>query len=432
MVKKLISSSSNFNRALGAYLSATEESDAAIAEKVRGVIKDTRVRGDTAILEYTRRFDNWSPKKGADLCVTEKERKQALRAVSKEVRVAIAKAAARIGAYHKKQMPRDLAYKDTQGTMLGWRWIPIDRAGLYVPGGKAAYPSSVLMNAMPALVAGVKDISIVVPAPGGVLNPGVIAAADEVGITQLYKIGGAQAVAALAYGTATIPAVDKIVGPGNAYVAEAKRQVFGKVGIDMIAGPSEILVIADTSANPEWVAADLLSQAEHDERAQSILITDNDGFANAVEEQIAALLEILPRQKIAATSWRTRGLIVLTKNLSEAAEIANRIAPEHLELMVKNPEQLAKKIRHAGAIFFGHYTPEAFGDYMAGPSHVLPTSGSARFSSGLGVFDFLKRTSLIGASPKAARTLAKHTIDLAESEGLGAHALSMRLRAQKD
>ena len=350
------------------------------------------------------------------------------RSCSPELMKSLKMAAARIKSYSEKQMPSDLEYIDDTGTTLGHRWSAIDAVGLYVPGGTAAYPSSVLMNAIPAKVAGCKRLVMVVPCPDGVLNSAVLASAHVAGIDEMYKIGGAQAVAALAYGSGTINPVDKIVGPGNAYVAEAKRQVFGKVGIDMIAGPSEILVISDNQSNPTWVAADLLSQAEHDALAQSILITDDEKFASAVEKEIEKTLTKLPREKIARASWEQYGAIIVVENWQQACDIAERIAPEHLEIMSENASELAANIRHAGAIFIGRYTPEAVGDYIAGPSHVLPTSRTARFSSGLSVFDFLKRRSIISCTEQSFEAIRPYGEVLAHSEGLGAHALSLAIR----
>jgi histidinol dehydrogenase len=340
-------------------------------------------------------------------------------------------AARRIRDYHRRQMPKGFAYRDAAGLRLGSRWTPIAAAGLYVPGGTAAYPSSVLMNAIPAKVAGVKRLVVTVPAPDGKLNPLVLAAAKIAGVDEVYRVGGAQAVAALAYGTATIAAVDKITGPGNAYVAAAKRMVFGTVGIDLIAGPSEVVVVADKHNEPRWIAVDLLAQAEHDPAAQSVLITDDAAFADAVAAAVDEELRTLPRAAIAGESWRRHGAIVVVRRLGEAPALIDRLAPEHLQLAVKKPEGLAKAVRHAGAIFLGRHAPEALGDYLAGPNHVLPTSGTARFSSGLGVFDFLKRTSLIGCEPAGLARLAPATMALAEAEGLEAHRRSIAVRLDK-
>lgn len=425
MAKLLNSNATDFAATLQQHLHWEEERSADLGAQVAGILTDVRTRGDEAVLEYTNRWDQAGFRNAADFRLQNIDK--IARKCPKEVKQALKAAAKRIADYHKKQLPKDKSYTDKTGTMLGWKWTPVARAGLYVPGGKAAYPSSVLMNAIPAIVAGVKELAMVVPAPNGVLNPAVIAAAKIAGITEIYTIGGAQAVAALAYGTKTIQKVDKIVGPGNAYVAEAKRQVFGKVGIDMIAGPSEILVIADGSANPKWVAADLLSQAEHDADARSILITDDRNLAHAVNEEVTKLAFTLTRGEIIAKSW-SKGLIILTRNMEETVFLANEIAAEHVELMVEEPETLATKITNAGAIFFGAYTPEAIGDYIAGPSHVLPTSGSAKFSSGLSVYDFLKRTSLIGCSAESYKAIAPAASRLAEEEGLTAHKLSVDIR----
>ncbi|MFN9003414.1 MAG: histidinol dehydrogenase, partial [Alphaproteobacteria bacterium] len=355
---------------------------------------------------------------------------QAERKLAPELRAALERAAHRIRRYHEKQRPEDQRYTDESGVTLGWQYKPLTSVGLYVPGGKASYPSSVLMNAVPAKVAGVDRIVMVVPTPKGEVNPAVLVAASIAGVNEIYRVGGAQAIGALAFGTATIAAVDKIVGPGNAYVAEAKRQVFGQVGIDTIAGPSEILVVADAKNEPGWIAADLLSQAEHDEAAQAILITNDARFAAAVEREIDLLLPLLHKKEIAAASWQKHGIILTVNHWSEALSLIERIAPEHLELAIDEPEKLAAKVRAAGAIFLGRHTPEAIGDYIAGPSHVLPTSRAARFSSGLSIFDFLTRTSIIGCTPEAARELAPAAALLADAEGLPAHALSLRLRTK--
>lgn len=422
MSKFLRSTDADFKEKLQSALHVEDDRSDVLSSQVSDILSNVKQRGDDAILEYTNKWDRAGFAKPSDFVLKNAP------ACSHEVTKALELVAKRIRDYHERQLPKDHLYTDDTGTQLGWKWTPIDRVGLYVPGGKAAYPSSVLMNAIPALVAGVKELVMVVPTPNGEVNAAVIAAAKIAGITEIYAIGGAQSVAGLAYGTATIRKVDKIVGPGNAYVAEAKRQVFGQVGIDMIAGPSEILVIADDSANPKWIAADLLSQAEHDENARAILITYNEPLAKAVEKEIDAILQMLSRKAIAEVSWRNNGLVVLAKDMNEAAEIANLIAPEHLELMTKNPEALAQKIIHAGAIFMGHYTPEAIGDYVAGPSHVLPTSSTARFSSGLSVYDFLKRSSIINCSEKSYRAIAPAASRLAEEEGLTAHKLSVDLR----
>lgn len=426
-MRQLNSSQQDFSAQLAKALAWDDARSADITRAVADIINAVRTRGDAALLEYTQKFDD-AKATLASLRVTEKEIDAAYAACDEIEREALEIAAQRIREYHAHQLPHNHEFTDALGNRLGWRWSAIDRAGLYVPGGLAAYPSSVLMNAIPAQVAGVKELAMVVPAPKGEIKPVVLVAAKIAGITEIYRAGGAQAISALAYGTAIIAPVDVIVGPGNAYVAEAKRQVFGKVGIDMIAGPSEIVVIADDSANPAWVAADLLSQAEHDEQARSILITPSSALAKSVEQAVASQLEHLPRRQIAQRSWDANGLIITCRNLEEAAQISNRIAPEHLELMVEHAENVAKSITHAGAIFMGHYTPEPIGDYMAGPSHVLPTSGSARFSSGLSVFNFLKRTSLIACTQEGFAGLAEATEALAEKEGLTAHARSVSLR----
>lgn len=427
MPLRLSTAQADFASAFSRLLAAREESGQSVASAVSEIIARVKSQGDAALFSLTKQFDGFDATAGT-IRVSAQETAQALALCAPELMASLKAAASRIRAYSEKQLPENLDYTDAQGVKLGHRWTPLDAVGLYVPGGMAAYPSSVLMNAVPAKVAGVKRLAITVPAPEGKINPAVLAAAHVAGVDEIYKIGGAQAVAALAYGTETIAPVDKIVGPGNAYVAEAKRQVFGKVGIDMIAGPSEILVIADCDNNPSWVSSDLLSQAEHDTQAQSILITDDSAFADAVAQEAARILKDLPRRDIAHVSWETFGAIIVVKNWQEACEISNAIAPEHLELLVKNPAVLLENLRHAGAIFIGAHTPEAIGDYVAGPSHVLPTSGTARFSSGLSVFDFLKRTSLISCSADAFKQVAPFAATLADAEGLGAHALSLRIR----
>lgn len=427
MVNKLDASSARFAQDFDSFLHLRETKEASVAGTVEGIVARVRKEGDAALVALTAQFDGitLTPQ---TLAFRKEDIAKARKACDKDVLKALEHAAKRIRDYHKRQLPKNELYKDKHGVTLGWRWGAVDAAGLYVPGGTASYPSSVLMNAIPAKVAGVKRIAMVVPTPRGEINPAILAAADIAGVSEIYRVGGAQAVAALAYGTKTIAPVDKIVGPGNAYVAEAKRQVFGRVGIDMIAGPSEILVVADGKNNPDWIAADLLSQAEHDRDAQSILITDDAAFAAKVEKSLDAILSRLTRASIARASWENYGAIILVKNWTQALPLIDAIAPEHLELAVEKPEALAKQVCHAGAIFMGRHTPEAIGDYIAGPSHVLPTSRSARFSSGLGVYDFLKRTSLIGCSRDGARALAKDAATLADSEGLPAHALSLRLR----
>ncbi len=427
MLKRLDARDAGFDVALGTSLAGRASANDTIAPIVREIIADVRLSGDAALFRLTERFDRL--KLDTDtIRVSEAEIAAAEQACLPQVREALALAAKRIRLFHEKQMPRDLDYTDEAGVRLGMRWNAIDAVGIYVPGGLASYPSSVLMNGIPARVAGVGRLVMTVPCPDGALHPAVLVAAQLAGVNEIYRIGGAQAIAALAYGTESIRPVDKIAGPGNAYVAEAKRQVFGQVGIDMIAGPSEILVVADNQNDPAAIAADLLSQAEHGEDAQSILMTDDAGFADAVEAALLSHLATLPRCAIAEKSLAAHGLCVLLALLDDAPAIINRIAPEHLELAVENPEALMEKIRHAGAIFLGRHTPEAIGDYLAGPSHVLPTSQTARFSSGLSVYDFIKKTSIIGCSKEGFAALADATATLAESEGLGAHALSVTAR----
>jgi len=394
---------------------------------VRAIIDDVIANGDEALLRYTRKFDRFDVTT-ATLRVTEAEIDKAVSAVPAETIKALELAARRIEAFHARHLPRDDSYTDETGAQLGARWAPIDAAGLYVPGGLAAYPSSVLMNAVPARIAGVGRIVMVSPAPDGRMNPLVLAAARLAGVHEIYRIGGAQAVAALAWGTQTIRPVDKIVGPGNAWVAEAKRQVFGRVGIDSIAGPSEVLIIADGNNNPDWIAADLLAQAEHDEDAQSLLVTDSASFAHGVASAVDSLLTRLPRATIARKSWETHGGIIIVGSLSKAGAIANRVAPEHLQICTPDPAAIATTVRHAGAIFLGATTPEAIGDYVGGPNHVLPTSGAARFSSGLSALDFMKRTTILSTPAAALGTIGPSAALLADAEGLDAHALSVRAR----
>ncbi|HEX3970792.1 MAG TPA: histidinol dehydrogenase [Stellaceae bacterium] len=427
MPLELDSGAQNFAASFAKFLAAKRELAADVDAAVAAIIEDVRTRGDVALIEQTKRLDklDLTP---ATLRVTDAEIGAAVKQCKSASLEALRFAKARIENYHQKQLPADLDYTDASGVQLGWRYRPISAVGLYVPGGTAAYPSSVLMNAVPAKVAGVGRIVMVVPSPGGVLNPLVLAAAQIAGITEIYRVGGAQAVAALAYGTATIAPVDKITGPGNAYVAAAKRRVFGTVGIDMIAGPSEVLVIADRNNDPQWIAADLLAQAEHDAAAQSILITDDRGFADAVRAAMTHQLAQLPRRAIATASWNDHGAIILVKDLGEAPALADRIAAEHLELAVDEPEALAARITHAGAIFLGRHTPEAVGDYVAGPNHVLPTARSARFASGLGVLDFMKRTSLLRCDAASLKAIGPAAIALAEAEGLDAHARSVSVR----
>lgn len=415
-----------FTALLGMKREEAEDVDAAVA----AIIADVRSRGDAAVLELTAVHDRLrlTPE---TMAFSEGETDAAIATVSAEDRAALDLAADRIRAYHERQRPEDAMWQDATGARLGWRWTPVSAAGLYVPGGLASYPSSVLMNAIPARVAGVDRLVICCPTPGGAVNPLVLLAARIAGVDTVYRIGGAQAIAALAYGTQTIQPVDKITGPGNAFVAAAKRRVFGHVGIDMIAGPSEILVIADRNNDPDWIALDLLSQAEHDESAQSILVTDDAAFGQAVAAAVSRRLETLDRRAIAGASWRDHGAVIVTRDLAEAAALSNRVAPEHLELCVTDPEALAKQITHAGAIFLGAWTPEAIGDYVGGPNHVLPTARSARFSSGLSVLDFMKRTTLARMTPASLAAIGPAAERLARSESLGAHGLSLRARLDR-
>lgn len=431
MARRLNSADAGFAAEFAALLAQRRARPSDNAAKVAEIIADVRARGDAAILEFTARFDGLELS-AAELRLRPDEIAAAAADCPGETRAALAFAAGRIADFHQHQMPADLDYTDAPGVRLGARWGALVSAGLYVPGGTAAYPSSVLMNAIPAKVAGVARLVMVVPTPGGALNPAVMAAAEIAGIDEIYRIGGAQAVAALAYGSATIQPVDKIVGPGNEWVAEAKRQVFGIVGIDMIAGPSEILVVADGANDPEWIAADLMSQAEHDGAAQAILISDDADFADSVAAAVEKFLQTLPRRDIAGASWRAHGAIVVVANLDEAPALVDRIAPEHLELAVAEPEALFRRVNHAGAVFLGRHTPEALGDYVAGPNHVLPTSGSARFSSGLSVYDFLKRTSFAACDAAGLAAIGPAARTLAEAEGLDAHALSLALRLKGD
>ncbi|MFD2841839.1 histidinol dehydrogenase [Paracoccus cavernae] len=408
-------------------LGAKREDSTDVNDVVASIIADVRNRGDAALVELTARFDRLelSPE---TLAFSPAEIAAEIERVSPEDRAALTLAAGRIRAYHARQMPENVRWTDPEGATLGWRWTPVEAAGLYVPGGQASYPSSVLMNAIPARVAGVERLVVCVPTPDGVVNPLVILACQLAGVDEIYRIGGAQAIAALAYGTDTIARVDKITGPGNAYVAAAKRQVFGRVGIDMIAGPSEVLVIAEGDQNPEWLALDLLAQAEHDADAQSILISPDRALAERVVAEVERLLPTLPRAAIAGASWRDYGTVIITRDLDEAAALSDQIAPEHLELCVEDPETLSNKVRHAGAIFIGGYTPEAVGDYVSGPNHVLPTARSARFSSGLSALDFLKRTTIAQLSPGALAAIGPAAVRLAASEGLDAHGLSVSAR----
>lgn len=431
---RLTTTSASFEADFKARLHWSADADAAIEKTVADILADVQQRGDAAVLEYTNRFDRLSAKSLAELELTKAELKAAFDSLPAAQRGALESAARRVRSYHeaqKKASGESWSYRDEDGTLLGQKVTPLDRVGIYVPGGKAAYPSSVLMNAIPAHVAGVGEIIMVVPTPGGEKNPLVLAAAYVAGVTRAFTVGGAQAVAALAYGTATIPAVDKITGPGNAYVAAAKRRVFGTVGIDMIAGPSEILVLADGSTPPEWVAMDLFSQAEHDELAQSILLCPDAVYIDQVQAEIDRLLPTMPRAEIIAASLNGRGALIQTKSMEEACEISNRIAPEHLEVSSREPGRWEPLLRHAGAIFLGAFTSESLGDYCAGPNHVLPTSGTARFSSPLGVCDFQKRSSLIEVSEAGAQVLGPIAVTLAEGEGLQAHAEAARMRLGK-
>jgi histidinol dehydrogenase len=423
----LSTAQSDFDARFAEMLSMKREDAADVNDVVTAIIGDVRDRGDAALVELTARFDrlDLTPER---LAFSADEIAAATAGVSAEDRAALAMAADRIRAYHARQLPEDLQWTDPEGATLGWRWTPVSAAGLYVPGGQASYPSSVLMNAIPARVAGVERLVICVPTPDNVVNPLVLLAAELAGVDEIYRIGGAQAIAAMAYGTDTIRPVDKITGPGNAYVAAAKRHVFGRVGIDMIAGPSEVLIIAEGAQNPEWLALDLLAQAEHDADAQSILITPDADLARAVVAEVERILPGLPRAAVAGASWRDYGTVIVTRDLNEAAALSDRIAPEHLELCVDDPEALAQKTRHAGAIFLGGWTPEAVGDYVSGPNHVLPTARSARFSSGLSVMDFLKRTTLARLTPAALGAIGPAAVRLAASEGLSAHGLSVSAR----
>ena len=427
MPVRLDSRSADFTRRFNTFLAMKREVAADIEAATRAIVDDVAARGDAALLEATRKFDRLELKAG-DLRIAPADIDAAVKACDTKTLDALKFARDRIETFHRRQLPKDDRFTDALGVELGWRWSAIEAVGLYVPGGTAAYPSSVLMNAVPAKVAGVTRVAMVVPAPEGKLNPLVLAAAHLAGVSEIYRIGGAQAIAALAHGTASIAPVAKIVGPGNAYVAAAKRLVFGKVGIDMIAGPSEVLVIADHSANAGWIAADLLAQAEHDANAQSILITDSAMLADEVERSVDAQLTTLPREKIARASWKEFGAVIQVQSLDQAVRLANSIAAEHLEIMTSDPESLVPQIRNAGAIFLGAHTPEAIGDYVGGSNHVLPTARSARFSSGLGVLDFMKRTSILKCGPDQLRALGPAAMTLAQAEGLDAHARSVGLR----
>jgi histidinol dehydrogenase len=425
----LDNSAGDFAARFTAFLATKREGAADVEEAARAIIAEVAARGDEALVAYTRKFDRIGLKP-CELRITPAEIDDAFGSCDRAARDALALACQRIEAYHRRQVPRDERFTDSLGVELGWRWTAIAAVGLYVPGGTAAYPSSVLMNAVPAKVAGVPRVVMVVPAPLG-LNPLVLAAAKLAGVDEIYRVGGAQAVAALAYGTTTIAPVDKIVGPGNAYVAAAKRLVFGKVGIDMIAGPSEVLILAGSGANPDWIAADLLAQAEHDSAAQSILITDDVALSRDVERAVEAQLATLPRAEVALASWNNFGAIIMVDRLDDAVALIDAVAPEHLEIIADDAERLAGKIRNAGAIFLGPHTPEAIGDYVAGSNHVLPTARSARFSSGLGVLDFMKRTSILKCGPAQLAQLGPAVIALGEAEGLAAHARSVATRINR-
>jgi histidinol dehydrogenase len=430
-IRRLDSADPGFRQALERLVTRAESLDRRIEVTVGEIIEDVRARGDAALLELTARFDRWTPRDAGELEIPPARRAQALQAIGAPEREALELAARRVRQYAEHQRLESWSYTEPDGTLLGQQVSPMDRVGLYVPGGKAAYPSSVLMNAVPAKVAGVPELVMVVPTPGGEVNDMVLAAAAIAGVDRVFALGGAQAVAALAWGTATVPVVDKIVGPGNAYVAAAKRRVFGRVGIDMIAGPSEILVICDGHTEPDWIAVDLFSQAEHDEDAQSILLSPDADFLDGVAGSIERLLPQMPRAGVIEAALRGQGALIRVRDLEEAAELANFIAPEHLELSVAEPQALAARIRHAGAIFMGRYTAEVLGDYCAGPNHVLPTSRTARFSSPLGVYDFQKRSSLIQCTAAGAGTLGRTAAVLAHGEGLTAHARSAEVRIRK-
>jgi histidinol dehydrogenase len=428
MINRLNSQQPNFQKSLDALLAYEPSQDVAVESAVYEILTQVKKEGDSAVLRYTEKFDRFKPKDAVAIEITQQQLQQALDSLSPQLRQALEFAAERVKTYHQHQVAQSWSYTEADGTRLGQKITPLDRVGLYVPGGKAAYPSSVLMNAVPAKVAGVQELIMVTPTPDGIRNPIVLAAAKIAGVDRVFTIGGAQAVGALAYGTATIPKVDKIVGPGNAYVAEAKRRVFGIVGIDMIAGPSEILIISDGSAPPDWTAMDLFSQAEHDEMAQAILLCPDAAYLDAVQASIARLLPTMPRAKVIEQSLRERGVLIQVGDLQQACDLTNHIAPEHLEIATKDPQWCADRIRHAGAMFLGLYSSESLGDYCAGPNHVLPTMRTARFSSPLGVYDFQKRSSLIEVSKAGAQTMGPMAAVLAYGEGLQAHARSAELR----
>lgn len=428
-MNRLDTSSPDFDAAFARLLADRDSDTARVDAPVTEILAAIRRDGDAALCEFTRRFDRMAITPDR-LRITDAEIDAACAEVSLSLHAALDVAATRIESFHRAQLPDDLRYVDAQGVTLGMRWTPLDAVGLYVPGGTAAYPSSVLMNAVPARVAGVRRLAMCVPTPDAVLNPLVLAAARRAGVSEIYRVGGAQAVGAMAYGTKTIAPVDRVVGPGNAYVAEAKRQVFGRVGIDSIAGPSEIVIVAADANDPRALALDLLAQAEHDPMAQAVLITPDAALAQAVQDAVEAELKTLPRAQIARASWDAHGAIITVRTLDEAVELVNRIAPEHLELVMDNPQPVFDKVRHAGAIFLGRYCPEAIGDYVGGPNHVLPTSSTARFASGLSVFDFLKRTTFIDANADSLRTIGPAAVALARAEGLDAHAMSVSIRLE--
>ncbi|MHB8562532.1 MAG: histidinol dehydrogenase [Acidiferrobacteraceae bacterium] len=427
-MRRLDTGSPDFGIELETLLGRGPQQDDDVEQRVRMIIADVRREGDAALLRYTREYDHLDIREAATLEVAPQRLKAALAGIPLEQRQALEEAARRIHRYHERQRQESWSYDDGQGIMLGQQITPLDRVGLYVPGGKASYPSSVLMNAIPARIAGVPEVVMVVPTPGGVVNDLVLAAAAIAGVSRVFRVGGAQAIAALAYGTDTVPRVDKIVGPGNVYVATAKRMVYGQVAIDMIAGPSEIVIVCDGDTDPDWVAMDLFSQAEHDERAQSILISPDAAFLSVVDQAMDRALAGMERAEVIGAALARNGALILVRSLDEAADVVNRIAPEHLELSIRDPAAVAAKVRHAGAIFLGRHTAEALGDYCAGPNHVLPTSGTARFSSPLGVYDFQKRTSMIGCSPEGAAHLGRIASVLARAEGLTAHARSAEYR----
>jgi len=430
MARRLDARAADFETSFTALVESKREAEEDVSRVVKDIIAEVRAKGDEALFALSQRFDKVTLTRET-LRVSADEVDAAERACAASVIDALRIAAARIEAYHRRQLPKDERFTDASGVRLGWRWGPLSSVGLYVPGGTASYPSSVLMNAVPARVAGVRRVVMVTPASGGAINPLTLVAAKLAGVSEIYRIGGAQAIAALAYGTQTISPVDKIVGPGNAYVAAAKREVFGRVGIDSIAGPSEILVVADAANDPAWIAADLLSQAEHDASSQSILITDDAAFGDTVAGEVERQLALLPRRDIAARAWNDHGAVIVVPSLDSAAELVDRIAPEHLEIATADPEAFFARVHHAGAAFLGRHTPEAVGDYIAGPNHVLPTSGTARFSSGLSVLDFLKRTSVLACDAEALSNLGTPALALAEAEGLAAHGRSIAIRLNR-